>query len=370
MVRALAVVCLLGSVAAAKPTRVQLDFDDEAAMAKAGFHRNAGGKSTFKGGELVIDTPGYEEWAQANGFVQTAGNPPGWAVEARVKLDAPCMKNGTGFWIHDGYHFVHAAITDHEIVLMSQPVKIEIGPTNVFRVIRFELTGDMLRIVVDGKQVWTGGASPGQATVDLMFGALGDGCAKNTSTWDYVAYETTVLPAGAKDGWHPGTQTADLAAALAPAAVPKDAEASCVAFTALGDAVRDLLPLAYDDIQATQPAKKLRALRQVGPEEMLGVLHSFSEVQRMPICDPAPGHPCGPRPPEQPRFPVPALEPTIEHAVETATHWEQHPHFAIDSMTQVAQAYATAKFAGVAAARARLAKDLAACPRTAKLATP
>ena len=363
MVRAWVVLCLLEAVAAAKPTRVQVDLDDEASLAKAGFHRNAGGTSTFKSGQLVIDTAGYEEWSQPGGFVTSAGNPPGWIVEARVRLDAPCARPGTGFWIHDGYHFVHAAITDHELVLMSPPAKVEIGPTNVFRTIRFALTGDALRVLVDGKEVWTGGASADLATVDLMFGALGDGCAKNTSTWDYVAYETTLLPPATTSGWHPGTQTADLAAALAPIDVPRDAEASCVAFTAMSDAVRDLLPLAYEDVKATQPAKQLRALRRVDAEETLGVLRSFSAVQLMPICDPAPGHPCGPRPPEKPRFPVPAIEPTVQRAVETATKWEQHPHFASDSMAEIARAYADAKFAAAAAARARLVKDLAACTR-------
>lgn len=366
MVRALVVLCLLVSVAAAKPTRVQIDLHDEAALAKAGFHRNAGGTSSFTSGQLVIDTTGYEEWSQPNGFVQSAGNPPGWAVEARVRLDAPCMKNGTGFWIHDGYHFVHAAITDHQIVMMTAPAKIEIGPTNVFRVIRFELTGDTLRVVVDGKQVWTGAASSDLATVDLMFGALGDGCARNVSTWDYLAYETTALPPSTKAGWHAGTQTADLARAFAAGAIPEDAEASCVAYTALADAVRDLLPLAYDDANAPQPAKKLRRLRNVEPEATLGMLKSFSEVERMPMCDPVPGHPCGPRPPDQPRFPIPAIEPIVEHAVETATHWEQHPHFAADSMTSIARAYAEAKFTGAAAARGRLRRDLEACPKRAK----
>ncbi|HSN28615.1 MAG TPA: hypothetical protein VLT45_20155, partial [Kofleriaceae bacterium] len=93
--RAAIVLCLLASVAFAKPTRVQVDLHDADSLAKAGFHRNAGGTSTFEGGQLVIETSGYEEWAQANGFVQSAGNPPGWAVEARVRLDAPCAKPGT-----------------------------------------------------------------------------------------------------------------------------------------------------------------------------------------------------------------------------------------------------------------------------------
>src|SRR3954467_12441166 len=103
VVRLVAVLCALSSVALAKPARVQIDLDSEAALNKAGFHRNQGGTSTFAAGTLVIDTPGYEEWAQPNGFTRTAGNPPGWAVEARMKLDAPCDKPGTGFWIHDGY---------------------------------------------------------------------------------------------------------------------------------------------------------------------------------------------------------------------------------------------------------------------------
>ena len=363
MVRACVVLCWLAAVASAKPTRVQVDLDDEASLAKQGFHRNAGGTSAFKSGALVIETAGYEEWSQRNGFVTSAGNPPGWIVEARVRLDAPCSKPGTGFWIHDGYHFVHAAITDHELVLMSPPGKVEIGPTNVFRTIRFALTGDVLHVAVDGKDVWTGGVGSDLATIDLMFGALGDGCAKNASTWDYVAYETTVLPPSTVSPWHAGTQTADLAKAFAPGAIASDAEPSCLAFTALRDVVRDLLPLAYDDVKASLAAKELRALRTVDPEETLGVLRGLSAVQQMPICDPAPGHPCGPRQPERPRFPVPAIEPTVQRAVETATKWDQHPHFAADSMTDIAKAYSDAKMPGAAAARGRLSKDLAACTR-------
>jgi hypothetical protein len=62
-------------------------------------------------------------------------------------------------------------------------------------------------------------------------------------------------------------------------------------------------------------------------------------------------------------YPIPSIEPGIERALEAATHWDQHPHFAVESMTEIAKAYADAKMHGAAAARARLLKDLAGCPR-------
>lgn len=370
--RLLAVVCLVVSVgtstALAKPTRVQVALDSEASLTKAGFHRNAGGKSTFVGGALSIDTPSYEEWSQPNGFTQTAGDPPGWAVEARLKLDAPCDKPGTGLWIHDGYHFVQLAVTDHELVVMSAPARIEIGPTDRFRTIRIELTGNALAVSVDRKQVWTGAASGDLATVDLMFGALGDGCARNASTWEYMAYETTPAPPLAwpdRMTWHPGTRGADLLAALRPAiAVPasvSDAETPCVAMIALDAGVRDLLPLGYDALHAKQPARELRALRWFDAKQVAGQIHEWSQPRRLPICDPAPGQRCGPQPQIQ-QYPTPPITAAILDALGNAAQWAKHPHFAVAATAAIARAYTEAikaKVPGADAAAKRLAARIA-----------
>src|SRR5204863_5963775 len=135
------------------------------------------------------------------------------AVEARLKVGSPCARPGVGFWIHDGLHFTQFRISDHEVTLAYGGGKpVEIGPTDRMREYRVELTGTTLTVKVDGKPVITTAAREGEASLVLMFGALGDGCGNDAATWEYIAYEVYDAPVSRvpRDEWHPGTTTAQL----------------------------------------------------------------------------------------------------------------------------------------------------------------
>lgn len=348
--------------------RVQLDFDEE----PPGFTRNAGGTSTFAGGILTIATRTYEEWMQkAGGFVATAGDPPGWTVEARLRLLEPCNRPGTGFWIHDGYHFVRVGITDHEVVVIDEGLRADIGSTSGFRTYRIELQGDSLAISVDGKQVLTAAALANDATIAFTFGVLGDGCAANSSAWDWVAYETYPAPLLAwPPDWHAGT-TADLllpayAGHLAAPPSVADADVPCLALLALDGAVRDLLPLGYDQLPNTNAGNVLRHEKPVADastiENLARRLHEWMSPRPEPVCDPAPGAPCDPRhPPPVP--PSPAFAPTVVAALVAAAKWERHPALAYQATALAAKAYDEARAAhvpGADAAAKRLEARLAA----------
>jgi len=368
--------CVVCSNASAAPTRVKIDLKNEAALTKAGFERegSATGQTTFVHGKLSLRTGGYEEWTQRTGFADDAGNPPGWAVEARLRLDAPCDKLGPTLVIADGNASLRVQLTDHQLVVYQPALRIDIGPTTAMRTYRVVRTGNSFAILVDGKSVWTGQGAAGSGRGSLMFGYIGGACADNRSTWDYLAYETTPVAPLAwppRDEWHPAVTADALLAALAPATrVPArvaPADVPCIAIFALDSATRDLLPLAYDAIGEKSPASDLRALHMViGPEgikQAQRVLDDWTRPIKQPVCDPAPGAPCGPGSPDRTPAEVPAIEPDLASALRTATQWGEHPFNAELTTDIVARAYVAARVAkvpGAAAAAERLGARLAA----------
>jgi len=334
--------------------RVQINMGSEAELLTAGFKHIQGGTTTFANGTASIDTKGYEEWAQDEGFVQAAANGP-WAVEARLSLDLPCSKPGTGFWIHDGRYYTRVGITDHEVVFFSQ--QADIGRTDRMRTYRIEERDDTVTIRVDGKQVLQAPALENLASVTLMFGVLGDGCAQNASTWDYLAYETAPGPGAfwpPRTEWHPGATAQQLTIALAgplPATARamgnvSDRDAPCIALLTVDGAVRDLLPLAYDAQQTPRPASQLRQLRPLtnasSVRDAERILGFWTDTLRQPVCDPAPGSRCGPPPLPRSRAPVPPTASSVRVAVTHAEQWSLHPVDAVQSTANAAQAYADA----------------------------
>jgi hypothetical protein len=351
--------------AAGTPVRVQIDFNRDGELTAAGFHEN-GKTSTFGSGLMTTTT----EWIQeGRGFTITAGDPPGWTVEARLKLDAPCDRPGVGFWIHDGYHFVRIGITDHEIKELQSGLHADIGSTSGFRTYRIAVRGNALAISVDGKQVISGAALSNLATIALTFGMLGDGCPNNPSTWDWIAYETVpATPLAWPADWHPGTTAELLSAALgarAPQSVATD-DVPCLALLAVDGAVHDLLPLGYDQLRGTTAAAQLRAsppaFDQLSFKSLHRQLADATRPEEEPICDPAPNSPCPPRE-EPPVPPSPAFMPTVLAALDRAENWADHPAFAYQATALAMQAYdqaRAAKVPGADAAAQRLAHRLAA----------
>jgi hypothetical protein len=114
--------------------------------------------------------------------------------------------------------------------------------------------------------------------------------------------------------------------------------------------VRDLLPLAYDAQRTPQPARQLRSLPPMTKRSALGdaarAIDDWTQVHRMPVCDPAPGARCPPPPPPVPRAPVPAIASDVRAAVIEASKWSLHPVNAEKSTTLAVKAYADALAAG------------------------
>lgn len=361
--------------------RVEVTLDSAESLRAAGWHRLPGGMSTFEGGAMHIEANGFEEWSLGandaihNPFMGEAGNPPGWAIEAKLKLDAPCAKLGTGFWIHDGFHFVQLRINDHEVSVGG--VRADIGSTLTPRLVRIVVDGASLTLSVDGKVVGHGAVSEGMASKALMFGVLGDGCGRDRSTWYHVAYETFPAPPRSwpsRDEWHPGTTSEQIAGAL-PTFARADAkgrDAACLAIAALDGAVRDLLPVGYQSVN--EPAHA-RAFANHAPlvdmqsrEDALRDLVELTRLRAEPICDPAPGARCGPRRPATSRAPIPALATPILAALQTAKEWAEHPRLAERVVGKVAEAYSqalAAKLPGAEAARDQLVRRIKALSATA-----
>lgn len=354
------------------PNRVRIDLADEASLVAAGFEHNAGGTSRFANGRLEITTNSYEEWMQDEGFVQQAANGP-WAVEARFAITTPCARGGTGVWIHDGMYFVRAAITDHELVLDRQ--RVDIGPTSQLRTYRFELADKQVTVLVDGKQVLQKPASEIAASVTLMFGVLGDGCTANSSTWDYIAYETTPGPGAfwpPRWDWHAGTKAQPLIDALhkqlPSLAIPQldDRDVPCLAIFTLDGALRDVLPLAYDAQSTPNVATEFRRLPVMTNTHALGdadrTIRTWTEPQGGPYpCDPAPGTRCPPPVQPKPAAPVPAAAAVLRTAVWNASRWSLHPDYAERSTAMAAKVYAdaiAAKLSGATEAVKRLQAKL------------
>jgi hypothetical protein len=366
------------AVAPASPprptTRVQLDLDGEAELAAAGFENIHGGSTTFSGGQAVIRTGSYEEWAQKHGFVGAAANGP-WAVETRVALDRTCGRSGTGLWIHDGHYYIGIHITDRELVYTTSKQRVEIGPTDHMRVYRIELDDGVATVRVDGRVVLRTQAQVQGASVVLMFGDLGNNCPGSMSSWDYLAYETTIPPTIAwppASEWHPGTTAKQLRRALASALpetarmipVLRDADVPCVALLAIDSAVRDLLPLTYDQ-QAALSALVAEQLRQLQPlSDPEAFERARAELSRWmkdrgPPCEPTRGT-C---PTPSPIVPIPPAAVALRDALYAAEHWSQHPAEAESSTRLVAQAYADAvkgKVPGASSALERLRNELTA----------
>jgi hypothetical protein len=341
--------------------RVQLDLDNEASLTAVGFTNNRSGTSRFANGRLEIDTNSYEEWSQLadvdDGFVERAGNGP-WAVEARFAETTPCPRGGTGMWIHDGMYFVHLVVTDHEIVL-DHSHRTYIGPTSQLRTYRVEMANKTVTVLVDGKPVTRMPAQETGATMTLMFGAMGDGCPRNTSTWEYIAYETTPGPGAMwphRSIWHAGTQAQPLIdaihSALPAIKVPaiNDRDVPCLAIFALDGAVRDLLPLAYFAQHSVFASNAFRDLSPMVDTHALGdaqrTLRTWTEPRGNYPCDPVAGHRCPPPRPPMPPAPIPAIEPGLRAAVESAIKWSLHPDNAEKSTALAAKAYAEAVAAG------------------------
>lgn len=390
-----------GAVAAAKPTgatitttksgarRVELVLDSAASLQAAGWRRIPGGMSTFSGGALHIEANGFDEWsltpdhtAVGNPFIGEAGNPPGWAIEVKLQLDAPCSKLGTGLWIHDGFHYLTARLDDHRLV--AGGVSKDIGSTLTPRVIRLSVDHETLSVLVDGRMIGTSAISEGQASQSLMFGVLGDGCGRDRSTWYYIAYETFPAPPRTwppRDEWHPGTTSDQIASALPPSARAdaKGRDAACLAVAAVDGAVRDLLPLGYDALGVPTVA---RSLRNTAPlvdaqarEQILGWLRSITTPIEEPICDPVPGGRCPPPRAPVSRHPVPPIAKHVIDALRTAKDWADHPKLAERAVRMIADAYAKAlasKLPGAEGARDQLVRRIKALTATAScgLTTP
>lgn len=112
------------------------------------WERLAGGQSTFANGLLELRAFGFEEW-RLRELARLAGFE--WAVEARVELDAPCVKPATGLVIiDDGARSVRVTITDRAVVGAT---RVEIGRTDQLRTYRIESRGDAVQVLVDGKPV-------------------------------------------------------------------------------------------------------------------------------------------------------------------------------------------------------------------------
>jgi hypothetical protein len=228
---------------------------------------------------------------------------------------------------------------------------------------------------VDGTTISTASAAESFASQVLMFGVLGDGCGHDASTWDYVAYEVhPPLPSSRpRNEWHPGTSRDQLVDALKPA-LPRAANAvgavtgdqvACIAIVALDGAIRDVLPIEYDELHAQDASS---AFRSLGPlvgraarQDAEHMLEGWTIPPAQPICDPAPGNPCGPHHPAQPRAPVPQLASVMRNALELARRWQEHPQLAVRATGLAARAYADAvsrKLPGATAAVDRLVKRL------------
>ena len=286
--------------------------------------------------------------------------------------DEPCAKFGTGFWIHDGFHFLTARINDHE--LRVEGARAEIGSTLTPRVIRIVSDGATVTGSVDGKVVLTTAASERNASRALMFGVLGDGCGRDRSTWHHVAYETFPAPPRAsppRDEWHPGTTSAQIAAALPPAltAAARGRDPACLAIAALDVGVRDLLAKAYREENAPSEAtwleKRAPPLDTArGREEVTEHLRDWMRPIEEPICTPPPGGHCPPPKPPQPRVPVPALAEVVARALNDAERWADHPKFAERAVRTISDAFAqalAAKLPGASPALDNLRQRIRAC---------
>jgi hypothetical protein len=357
--------------------RVEVALDSSASLQAAGWKRIPGGMSTFSGGALHIEANGFEEWslqpdhsALGNPFISQAGNPPGWAIEFKVQLDAPCGKLGTGVWIHDGFHYITARLDDHRLV--AGGVTKDIGSTLTPRVIRLAVENEMLTVLVDGAKIGTSAIGEGQASQSLMFGVLGDGCGRDSSTWYDFAYETYPAPPRSwppRDEWHPGTTSDQIASVLPPAARAdaKGRDAACLAIAALDGAVRDLLPLGYDALNVPLIARDLRRTAPLvdarSRDRMLDWLGSITTPVEEPICDPPPGGQCPPRRTPVPPHPVPPIAQHVLDALRTAKEWADHPRLAQRAVRSIADAYAAAlasKLPGADGARDQLVRRIKA----------
>jgi hypothetical protein len=362
------------------PERVQFDLDDARSLALGGWQRNPGGHSTFGGGKLALDSRSYEEWMQRGEFITRAGNGP-WAVEARFSMDTPCANGGLGLWIHDGLYFVHVVVTDHELLIGR--ARTDIGSTGRLRTYRIELADGQVTASVDGKVVQTSPAVESESTVSLSFGHLGDGCASNSSTWDYIAYETrppTRVTWPLRDEWHAGTTAAQLLDALRttlPSAIASggtldDRDAPCIALVTVDSALRDLLSLAYDVQGSSNAAQEIRSLQPLteprAPAAALAMLDNLTEPRRLPGCDPVPGPGrglCPPPPPPAPP-PKPRIGLGVRKALDDVRRWPLHPTWAERSTELAAHAYADAiamNLPGAEDALKRLRDKLAALAR-------
>lgn len=358
--------------------RVELALTSAESLKGAGWRRVAGGRSTFSNNALHIEANGFEEWSLAvDRFVRDAGNGPQWAVEAKLQLDEPCGKLGTGFWIHDGFHHLTVRINDHEIA--TSGLRKDIGSTATPRIVRVAFDRGSIDLAIDGTSMGKLAASEGHASKALMFGVLGDGCGRDRSTWHYIAYETFPEPPRAwpsRMEWHPGT-TSDLIAKSLPVAARahgKGIDPACLAIEVLDAGVRDLLAVAYRGVNAPSAARQLTTHDPLttaqGRKSARDHLARLMTEQHDPICTPPPGGHCGnPRQPRTPE-PVPPIAHRIAAALVAADKWGDHPKLAERSTQEIGAAYADAITsnigAGASAAEKRLVnriKALAKDPR-------
>ena len=268
-----------------------------------------------------------------------AGNPPGWLVEAQVRLSgAPTSgcEPTTTLTVDDGAMRLDLEIGANGVTLRgadlppphlpcpvasppkpcSPPVasppprNAALPTTTAFHVYRLEASGGAIAVLADDKPLFELAHQPG-------FGA-GNGpvlrieqsaCA--ASHWRSIAYETWPTPPLAwpsRDQWHPGARPdrlldvlraelpAPVAKRLAHLAVPAEA-AACVAVWSLDAGVRELLARAYgmrDRGAALRDHEPLstRAARA----DAMEFLGSITRPIEDPGCDARDGGaPCAPR---------------------------------------------------------------------------
>jgi hypothetical protein len=160
----------------------------------------------------------------------------------------------------------------------------------------------------------------------------------------------------------------DLPSALPPQGLPAlgEDQLPCVAYLVIDGAVRDLVPTAWKALGASGPVSELSQLKPI-LSDMDGEwarrrIEYWTGSDEEPICDPAPGSPCGPRKPPQRRAPELRLVADVEHALDRMRFWRRHPGHVLESLQYAARAYRTAldqKLAGTDKALARLQAKLA-----------
>lgn len=183
-------------VAAEDTTAVTLDFDT---LPGAPWqHADEGGSASVSGGVMTIETPTFYEfllWNPDGAWHENVDNARGWAIEARLRVDAATASLCAGcsavqIWANDHTILLIVGFSTNEIsIAYPDLVHFPMDTTDAFHTYRVTAKGMHVTVAVDGVVAidhilsWPGGGS------EVVSFGDGDGSGYSKSYWASFSYD-------------------------------------------------------------------------------------------------------------------------------------------------------------------------------------